>query len=175
MPIIIKYLLTRLWDEISPKSKDTHFVKTKRVPFYFARVLLLIHRNRENPKTHFIRFEDLAAIPLPTEGKALKLFAPRGASPTDKRCVPDAPAGRAHDVLVRAGSCRRPNRYQPRKIKRDKTPLRFLLLFATFSFKKKKLIETGGKIHFVRILPSPSHSRVPPRPRGEARAKTTLV
>ena len=42
-------------------------------------------------------------------------------------------------MLVRAGSCRRPNRYQPRKIKRDKTPLRFLLLFVTFSFKKRKL------------------------------------
>ena len=67
------------------------------------------------------------------------LYAPSRNPPTDKRCVPEPPARRAHDVLVRAGSCRRSNLYKPHKIKRDKTPLRFLLLFATFSFKKRKL------------------------------------
>ena len=66
------------------------------------------------------------------------MFAQTISSPTDKRCVPEAPAERAHDVFVRAGSCRRPNRAKPQKMKSDKTA-RFLLLFATFSFKKKKL------------------------------------
>ena len=62
--------------------------------------------------------------------------APNGFSPTDKRCVPKPPERRAHDVLVRAGSCRRSNCTQPHK-KSDQTA-GLLLLFRSFSFKKRK-------------------------------------
>ena len=52
---------------------------------------------------------------------------------------------RAHDVLVRAGSCRRQDRTKPHEIERDK-PAQGFCFFWSFSFKKKRTIIIGADI-----------------------------
>ena len=62
-------------------------------------------------------------------GANIFMFARSRNPPTDKRCVPEVLAERAHDVLVRAGSCRRSNHAKWHRAKRGQAARRLLHLF----------------------------------------------